>query len=476
MTEHDYDEESETELAIIGAGPAGYVAAIRAGQLGMDVTLVERDGFGGTCLNHGCIPSKALIHAADVAESARTADDIGIYTDVDVNFDEIQRWKDRIVRRLTKGVEKLCTSNGVNLLEGEATFAGSDAVVVRNRDGDRTRVSFDDAIVATGSRPIEIPGLEYDGESILDSKAVLGMEELPEDLVVIGAGYIGMELSMALAKLGVSVTVVEELDGILPTYDDDLVRPVESQAAELGIEFEFGKRAVDGTIDDDGSVTLQLSAPDEPAAEPESVTSEKVLVAVGREPVTDSLELENAGVSVDSRGFIETTDGFRTEQENVYAVGDVAGEPLLAHAGSEEGKLVAESIAGSEPVQSIETIPAAVFTDPEIATVGLSESEAADRGYDPVVGSYSFRVNGRALTADSANGAITIVADESTGRILGGQIVGDTASELIAEVGLAVANELTVADLVNTVHSHPTLSEGIVEAALDTEGAGIHML
>ncbi|RQG90070.1 dihydrolipoyl dehydrogenase [Natrarchaeobius halalkaliphilus] len=478
MTPNSTTPTTETELLVIGAGPAGYVAAIRAGQLGLDVTLVERNSAGGTCLNHGCIPSKAIIHAADVANTAREADRIGVHADVSVDVTEIRRWKDRNVRRLTKGVEMLCDRNDVTLLEGEATFEDEKSVSVAGADGDDERIRFDRAIVATGSRAIELPGFSYEDEPILDAKQALELAELPDRLVVVGAGYIGMELSMAVAKLGVDVTVVEALEGMLPRYDEELTEPVERNAADLGIDFVFERAAAGWTQRQDGSVRVDLDTigdgpPDDGA---DSIAGDAVLVAVGREPVTDSLALENAGIDLDSNGFVEGPNRFETSNDRVFAIGDVAGEPLLAHAASEEGTLVVESIATGEPIGAAAAIPSVVFTDPEIATVGLTGAAAADRGHDPVTGTFPFRANGRALTSNAGDGFIRIVADNSSERILGGQIVGPEASELVATIGLAVANELTVSELTAAVYAHPTLSEGIEEAALDIGGGAIHTI
>ncbi|THE63174.1 dihydrolipoyl dehydrogenase [Salinadaptatus halalkaliphilus] len=475
-----------TELLIIGAGPAGYVGAIRASQLGLDVTIVDRDGFGGTCLNRGCIPSKALIHAADTAHTAREASEFGIEADVSVDFEGVKRWKDRIVRRLTRGVEILCDRNDITRLEGTATFEGDRSVAVDRGDGDRTRVRFERAIVATGSRPIQLPGFEFDDDRILDASRLLEREELPERLVVVGAGYVGMELSMAVAKLGVDVTVVEVAEKILPAYDAELTDPVERTAAELGIDFAFGRTATDWMDTDTGSVTVELAGEDGDSAglagddsssanRRETVTGDAVLVAVGREPVTDSVGLENAGIDLDSSGYIETDEVFRTANERVFAVGDVAGEPLLAHAASDEATSVVERIATAGATVEPTVVPSVVFTDPEIATVGLTPGAAVERD-DVVVGSFPFRANGRALTAGTSDGAVRIVAEESTGRVLGGDVVGPQASELVSEIGLAITNELTVSDIAGTVHPHPTRSEGIEEAALDAVDEAIHTI
>ncbi|MFC4540522.1 dihydrolipoyl dehydrogenase [Halosolutus amylolyticus] len=481
------DVTTGTDVLVIGAGPAGYVAAIRAGQLDLDVTLVEKDAYGGACLNHGCIPSKALITATDVAHEAGNAEEMGIHADPAVDLAKMVDWKDGVVDQLTGGVEKLCKANGVNLLEGTATFDGENtARISHSGEGQGSEsIEFEHAIVATGSRPIEIPGFEYGDEPVLDSKQALALDSVPDSLVVVGAGYIGMELASVFAKLGTDVTVIEMLDGILPGYDDDLKRPVKQRATDLGIEFHFGYTASEWYDHGDG-IRVEAEPAEQAAAdggqaeaveaEPLELDAEHVLVAVGREPVSDTLDLEAVGVETDDRGFIETDSRARTNVDHVFAVGDVAGEPMLAHKGSMEGQVAAEVIAGEPAAIDYQAMPAAIFTDPEIATAGMTESEAADAGFETIVGKFPFRASGRALTTGDADGFVKIVADESEGYVLGAQIVGPEASELIAELGLAIELGATVEDVAATVHTHPTLSESVMEAAENALGHAIHTL
>ncbi|ELY64834.1 dihydrolipoyl dehydrogenase [Natronococcus jeotgali] len=484
------DVTTGTDVLVVGAGPAGYVAAIRAGQLDLDVTLVEKDAYGGTCLNDGCIPSKALITATDVAHDAGNAEEMGIHADPAVDLAGMMGWKDDVVDQLTGGVEKLCKANGVNLLEGTATFADENTVRVSHSgegQGSET-LEFEHAIVATGSRPIEIPGFEYDDEPVLDSTQALALESVPDSMVIVGAGYIGMELAGVYAKLGTDVTVIEMLDSILPGYDDDLKRPVKQRATDLGIEFHFGYAASEWTETGDGirvvAEPTEEAAADggsEASAEPVEddtleLDAEKVLVAVGREPVSDTLELENAGVETDDRGFIQTDSRARSNVEHVFAVGDVAGEPMLAHKGSMEGQVAAEVIAGEPSAIDYQAMPAAVFTEPEIGTVGMSESEAEEAGFETAVGKFPFRASGRALTTGETDGFVKIVADEEQGYVLGAQTVGPEASELIAELGLAIELGATLEDVASTVHTHPTLSESVMEAAENALGHAIHTL
>jgi len=463
------DTDEKTEVLVVGAGPGGYVAAIRAAQHGLDVTLVERDAYGGTCLNYGCIPSKALIHGSDVAHEARTAEHLGITASVDVDLGRLVDWKDGVVDQLTGGVEGLCRAAGVTLVEGEARFRDDHAAEVRTDDGTRT-LGFDYAVVATGSRVLEVPGFEPDGESVLDSRDALDLETVPDSLVVVGGGYIGMELSTVFAKLGTDITVVEMLEDVLPTYDDDISRVIRERATDLGIDFRFGELAADWERSGDG-VVVHTEGEDGSGAE---LTADAVLVVAGREPVTDTVNLAALGIETDDGGFVPTDAQGRTARDHVFAIGDVAGEPMLAHKASHEGEVAAAAIAGEPAALDHAAMPAAVFTDPEVATVGLTRDEAAEAGYTPAVGQMSLGGNGRALTVEAPEGFVRIVADKPTGTVLGAQLVAPNASELIGEVALAVEQGLTLAELAGTVHTHPTVSEAIMEAAADAAGEAIH--
>ncbi|MBP1988311.1 dihydrolipoyl dehydrogenase [Halolamina salifodinae] len=468
------DVTTGTEVLVVGAGPGGYVAAIRAAQNGLDTTLVDRDAYGGTCLNYGCIPSKALISATDVAHDARNATEMGVHADPVIHTDEMQEWKEGVVDQLTSGVEKLCKANGVNLIEGEATFVDdSTARIAHGGEGQGSEtIDFEHAIVATGSRPIQVPGFEFEHDPIWSSRDALEVEEPPEKLLVVGAGYIGMELSTVFAKMGVDVTVVEMLDGILPGYEDDVSRVVKQRADDLGIDFNFGEAANEWEETGDGVVVTTENEDGEES----TYDADKVLVAVGRQPVSDSLDPEAAGVEVDEQGFIPTDDQARTNVENVFAVGDVAGEPMLAHKASKEGIVAAEVIAGEPAALDQQAIPAAVFTDPEIATVGMTEEEAEEAGFTPKIGEFPFRASGRSLSTGEDEGFVRIVAEEDAGFILGAQIVGPEASELIAELALAIEMGATLEDVASTVHTHPTLAEAVMEAAENADDQAIHTL
>jgi dihydrolipoamide dehydrogenase len=471
------DVTTGTEVLVVGGGPGGYVAAIRAAQRGLDTTLVERDAYGGACLNRGCIPSKAMISAADLAHEAGHAEAMGIHADPAVDAHGLADWRDGIVDRMSGSVEKLCKANGVDLLAGTARFDDDHvARVVHEGEGRGAEtVEFEHAVIATGSRPVSLPGFAFDDEPVWDSAAALSVRDLPDRLVVVGAGYIGMELSTAFAKLGVEVTVLEALEDVLPGYEDDVARAVRRRASDLGVEFRFGRAATGWRESADGGIVVRATDED---GEETGHPADRVLVAVGREPVTDTVGLAALGLEPNADGAIETDERTRTDREHVHAVGDVAGEPMLAHVASREGVVAAETIAGEPAAVDNRALPGAVFTDPEVGTVGLTEAEAAEAGHEPVVGQMPFRASGRALTAgpDHAEGFVRIVADGATGTVLGGQIVGPEASELIAEVALAVEMGATLEDVGATIHTHPTLAEAVMEAAENARDQAIHTL
>jgi dihydrolipoamide dehydrogenase len=466
------DISTGTDVLVIGAGPGGYVAAIRAGQLDLDVTLVEKDAYGGTCLNYGCIPSKAMISASDVAHDAKHAEEMGVYADPAVDIQEMVAWKDGVVDQLTGGVEKLCKANGVNLIEGRAEFASEGtARVVHGGEGQGSEsIDFEHAIVATGSRPIQIPGFEFDGEHVLSSRQALDLDSVPESMVVVGAGYIGMELSTVFQKLGCAVTVVEMLDDILPQYDEDISRVVKNRAEELGIDFYFGEGAAEWEEAGDGMTVLT----EDEDGNVSEFGAEKCLVAVGRHPVTDTLNLDAIGLEPDENGFLQTDNEGRTDADGVFAIGDVAGEPMLAHTASAEGQVVAEVIAGEPSALDHQAIPAAVFTDPEIGTVGMTETEAEDAGFETLVGEFPMRASGRALSVNETEGFVRVVADADSEFLLGAEVVGPEASELIAELGLAIEMGAQLEDVAATIHTHPTLSEAVMEACEHALDKAVH--
>jgi dihydrolipoamide dehydrogenase len=466
------DVETGTDLLVIGGGPGGYAAAIRAAQRGLDATLVERDAYGGTCLNRGCIPSKALVSVAGLAHDAGHAEAMGVHADPAVDMGQTADWLGGVVDRLSGGVEKLCKANGVTLLPGVAEFVGPHEARVRHGEAGRgaETVRFERAVVATGSRPVELPGLPFADDRVLDSAAALALDRVPDRLVVVGAGYIGMELSTAFAKLGSDVTVVEALDEALPGYEADVTGVVRDHAESAGVGVQFGERAT-GLAGGEEAV-LETESDDGGGRYP----ADRVLVAVGREPVTDTVNLDAVGLTPADDGFLPTDAECRTAVDHVFAVGDVSGEPMLAHRAYREGVVAAAVAAGDPEAVDDRAVPAAVFTDPEVATVGMTADAAREAGYEPAVGEMPFRASGRALTTGHTDGFARVVADAETEVVLGGQIVGREASELVAEVTLAVEMGATLEDLAATVHTHPTLSEAVHEAAENARGEAIHTL
>lgn len=470
-------ETSQTELLVIGSGPGGYVAAIRAGQLDLDVTVVEMEDIGGTCLNRGCIPSKALIKATTMAYQAENSERMGIYADVEVDYKKLARWKDRVVRRLTKGISTLFRGNGVREVKGRAEFVNEGKVCVYDEQGDiKEYIEFENVIIATGSVPTEIPGFSFEEEKVLDSRAVLNKTEVPESMVIIGGGYISLETADVLAKVGCDVDLVGRPPHGLRGYEKDLVEPVIDHADDIGINLHFGMEAREWWENDDGTVTVSaMPVEDDEDNELREYTGEEIMVAVGRTPRTDTANLDAVGVEIDDWGRIVVDDNLETDVEGIYAIGDVLGEPMLAHRASHQGIAVAETIAGIESDHEDKIVPAAVFTDPEIAVAGMTEEGAREAGIEPVVGKFPFRASGRAVAQGDRDGFVRVVADEDE-KIIGGQVVGPEASELIAEITLAIETETTMDEIADTIHTHPTLSEAVMEACETGLGRPIHIL
>ncbi len=460
-----------TQLLVIGGGPGGYVAAIRAAQLGVETTLVEREEVGGICLNHGCIPSKALIHGATLAHKIPQLKELGIEVKgLRVDAAQLQAWKQEVVRKLTSGVEQLLRANGVQILKGTAVFQSPKKVLIESEHGTQA-VEFKHCILATGSRSIELPGFEFDGEVVLGSRHALQLTEIPEKLVVIGGGYIGLELGTVFAQLGAKVTVIEMMEQLLPGTDPELVRVVERRLKDLGVEVHTQSKAKALRKGKSGA-TLTAETPKGEI----SVDADRVLVSVGRKPNTQGIGLEKAQIELDGRGFVKVDDRLKTTHPRVWAIGDVAGPPMLAHKASHEGLVAAEIIAGKPAGPDWQAVPAVIFTDPEIAYVGLTEREAREQGYDVVTGRFPFTALGRALSLGETDGFVKVVADRTSHVVLGVQIVGPEASTLIGEATLAVEMGARLEDLALTVHAHPTFPEALMEAAEAALGQPIHIL
>lgn len=460
-----------TQVAVIGAGPGGYVAAIRAAQLGLEVTLVERDVLGGLCLNYGCIPSKALIHVADLKDRIAGADAVGLVTSgVTVDMPQVMKWKDGVVEKLRKGVAGLLSKNKVQVVEGTARLTSDHSFTVEGAEGLR-RFEFESAILATGSSPAQLPGIPFDGRVVLDSKDALELTSLPESLVVVGAGSVGLELGIAYAKLGAKVVLLEAGERFLPMLDPDIARVMQRSLKEFGVELVLGATVQELKSGGQSTEVVYATAKGEIA-----VPAERVLVAIGRWPNTRDIGFEKAGVKLDKRGFVEVDHRMETSTKGIYAIGDIVAGPMLAHKASYQGKVAAEVIAGRASAFEAVEVPAVIFSDPEIATVGLSEQDAKEKGVEVKVGNFPFRALGRALTmADEGRGFAKVVSDAQSGAVLGVHIIGPHASDLIAEGCLAVASASHVDDLTLTIHPHPTLPETIEEAAEQVEHRAIHI-
>ncbi len=460
----------KTEVVVIGAGPAGYVCAIRLAQLGKKVTVVERENLGGVCLNVGCIPSKALIHAGHVVDQIKHAADMGITVkDVKIDFKKIMAWKETVVKKLTGGVGALLKANGCQVVSGQATFLRSNAIEVKSSSG-TTEIQFDSLVIATGSRPMPLKGFDIDQKSIVDSTGALALTDVPETLLCIGGGYIGLELGTFYANMGTKVTVAEAAGGLLAGVDPELARVVDKKLRAKGVEV-LTKAEVRGQKKSGSGIEVEMAV----EGATKKKVFEKVLVTIGRKPNTENLGLEKAGVQLDAKGFIVVDNQRRTSAKNIFAIGDCAGQPLLAHKGSKEGIVAAEVIGGKKTVYDVIAIPAVIFTEPEIATVGLTDTEAKAKGFTPKIGMFPFGANGRALSVGEPDGFVKMVSDQKTGRLLGVHIVGTDASNLIAEAALALEMGANVEDLALTVHAHPTLPETIMEAAEATMGHAIHI-
>ena len=468
-------EQLTYDTVVIGAGPGGYVCAIRLGQLGVSTLLVERESLGGVCLNVGCIPSKALIHAAKQADHVAKAAVMGINAKLEsLDLAKMQEWKSAIVKKLTGGVGQLVKGNGSAIAMGTARLLSANSVEIKSADGSIKIVQCKHVVVATGSRPVQIPGFEFDEQFVLSSTGALALARLPKDLVVIGGGYIGLELGICYAKLGSKVTVVEMMDQVLPGFSKDVVKVLERQMKKLGIETLLGAKAKShqkpGKPGTQGQVTVEV------AGKQVALPCDNVVVAVGRRPNSEGLGLKEIGVTIDERGFVPSDSRKRTNVATVYSIGDVAGDPMLAHKGSKEGEICAEVIAGHPAEYDVRAIPAVVFTDPEIATVGLSEEQAKRKGIDVAVGKFPYAAIARALTTNEGDGFVKIIADKRTDVVIGCEIVGADASTMIAELALAVEMGAAVQDVGLTIHAHPTFPEAIMEAAKAVHGEAVHVL
>ncbi|MBA4537908.1 dihydrolipoyl dehydrogenase [Bacillus aquiflavi] len=460
----------ETETLIIGAGPGGYVAAIRAAQLGQKVTIVEKGNLGGVCLNVGCIPSKSLISAAHRYDTAKHSDDLGIVAEnVTVDFTKVQEWKNSVVKKLTSGVEGLLKGNKVEIVKGEAYFVDANTVRVMDENSAQT-YKFKHAIIATGSRPIELPAFKF-SKRIIDSTGALNLTEIPEKLVVIGGGYIGTELGTAYANFGVKVTILEGSPDILSGFEKQMSALVKRNLKKKGAEV-VTKALAKSVKETENGVIVTYEA----KGEEKTVEADYVLVTVGRKANTDELGLEQVGIQLTEKGLIKTDKQCRTNINNIFAIGDIVEGPPLAHKASYEGKIAAEVISGQNSEIDYLGIPAVVFAEPELATVGYTEKQAKEEGIEVIASKFPFAANGRALALNSTDGFVKLVTRREDGLVIGAQIAGTSASDMVAELGLAIEAGMTAEDLAMTIHAHPTLGEITMEAAEVALGTPIHIV
>ncbi len=465
-------EPSHFDLIVIGAGPGGYVAAIRAGQLGLKTAVVEEDKIGGVCLNVGCIPSKSLIYASGLVEKLRHVDAMGLTVGpVQVDGRKLQEWKNGIVNRLTTGVGFLLNKNGVTVVHGHAEFASPRSLVVRAKDAPERTLTFDKCIVATGARAAHLPFLPL-GPGVVDYRGALALEQVPATFTVVGGGVIGLELGTVFQRLGSRLTVVELTADLLPGTDPELVKVVEREIKKAGGTVHKETQATGLSRDGDGQVLL---AKDKKGKELR-LASEVILVAVGFRPNSDRLGAERAGLEVDATRHFPVNAHRQTNVPHIYAIGDVAGLPWLAHKASKEGIVAAEHAAGRPSAYDVRAMPSAVFTHPEIATVGLQEPEARASGRAVKVGKFPFTALGRALSVGALEGFVKMIADAETDELLGVAAVGYQASDLIAEATLAIEMGATAEDVALTVHAHPTWPESLMEAAEAVHQKAIHIL
>lgn len=466
-------ENQTPKLAVVGAGPGGYAAAFLAADLGMNVTLIDPEANpGGVCLYRGCIPSKALLHVAKLIDESHQSKNWGIdFAPPAIDLGRLRSWKQGVVTKLTGGLGQLSKQRKVQYIQGRAAFENSNTVRVTKTQGGEESLTFDRIIIATGSRPAVVPTLKIDSPRMMDSTGALDLADIPKTLLVVGGGYIGLELGSVYAALGTRVTVVEMLPGLLPGADRDLVLPLHKRLEKM-FEAILLNTTVSSVKDEGSGIRATLKAQD--GSEQEKVF-DRVLVSVGRKPNSEIPGLENTRVQVNPKGFIQVNKQLQTADPAIYAIGDVVGEPMLAHKASHEGRTAVESIAGHKVAFEPNAIPAVVFTDPEVAWAGLTETQAQKENREIKVAKFPWGASGRALTLDRNEGMTKLIIDPKTERVLGVGIVGVSAGEMIAEGVLAIEMAALAGDIALTIHPHPTLSETVMEAAEVFFGTSTHV-
>ncbi|MGH1648595.1 dihydrolipoyl dehydrogenase [Enterococcus gilvus] len=460
----------KTETVVIGAGPGGYVAAIRAAQLGQKVTVIEAEHIGGVCLNVGCIPSKALITAGHRYQEAQHSDFLGLSVkDAQLDFTKTQQWKDQqVVKTLTSGVGMLLKKNGVDVIMGRGQFTGPQSMTITTKNGEE-KLEFKQAIVATGSRPIVIPGFKFEGR-VLDSTGGLNLKEIPKKLIIIGGGIVGSELGGAYRNLGSEVTIIEGSPTIVPNFEKDISEIVAKRFKQNGVKI-FTNAKAKKAVETKNGVAVEV----EIKGKTQTIEADYVMVTVGRRPNTENLGLEKVGVTLTDRNLIKVDEQYRTSQKTIFAIGDIVEGLALAHKASYEAKVAAEVISGKNVAKDYRAIPAICFTDPEVATVGYTQAEAKAAGIKAKTANFPMQANGRALSLNATEGFVRLVFEAETELILGAQIVGVNASDLVAELTLAIESYLTLEDISLTIHGHPTLSEMVMDASEIGLGLPIHM-
>ncbi len=460
------------KVVVIGAGPAGYVCAIRLAQLGQEVTVVEKEELGGTCLNVGCIPSKAMIAAGSLLSKIEKAKALGITaTGVKLDVEQLVAWKQGIVGKLTGGVGGLLKNHKCNVLRGSAEILNRHTVRVSGGTDGEHLLEVDDIVIATGSVPIEIPGFANDEKDVWSSTGALAPKKLPKHLVVIGGGYIGLELGMMYAKLGSKVTVLEGTKGALPGQERDCVKVIERSLKGLGIELITEALAQSFEKKRGSTKIVKVKTKDGI----QEIECDQILSTVGRKPYSGGLGIEKIGLELDKRGFLPVDKQLRTKVPNVYAIGDIAGQPMLAHKGSKEGLVAAGAIAGQPEEYDVRCVPAVIFTAPEMASVGLTEDQCKEEGREVVTGQFPFAASGRAMSLMETEGFVKIISDAKTDEVLGVHMVGPEVTELIAEATLAIEMGATTEDIARTIHAHPTLPEAMMESAEAVHGMAVHI-
>lgn len=468
------DIETGVDLVVIGAGPGGYTAAIRGAQEGLDVLLVEKETIGGTCLNRGCIPAKALIHASKFHHSIQHWNEIGINAQCEpgeeINFERIQEWKEKTVEKLNSGVKSILERENVEIMRGTARFIDESTIRVEE-EHNAENVNFENAVIATGSQPIEIPGLEFDRDKVISSRELLNLEEVPNEIVVVGGGYIGMEAVTKFAKFGCTVKVVEAADRVLTNFQEDIVSRLSEMKPEYNDEIYTSAKAKEVKYEDDEAILIA-----DKDGEDIELSGEYILVAAGRtpQPNLENLGLENTKVDISEDGFLEVDKTMRTSQKNIFAIGDITGNPMLAHKAYREGEVAGEVAAGKPSAFDNQYIPKAMYTDPEVGVVGLNPEEAEEKFDKVITGEFPFSASGRALTTNETNGFVRVIAS-GEGKLEGVQIIGPRASDMLSEATLALEMQAYLDDIANTIHAHPTFPEALAEACKDALDKSVHI-